>query len=101
MIDDKDQPDSPFRLTENIDQRYRDAMTSVDQRRSALASDESQVLIAGVPWPTYKVVALAVGLIVLVVVAAVTTTAAHAVLSGAASATLVWLVLGLARQRRR
>lgn len=75
-------------------------MTSVEQWRSALASTESHVSIAGVPWPTYKLIALAVGMIVLVIVAAATTSAAPAVLAGAASATMVWMVLGLTRQRR-
>ncbi|MEH3141956.1 MAG: hypothetical protein PGN37_17620 [Mycobacterium kyogaense] len=49
------------------------------------------VSIAGVPWPTYKVVALLVGVIVFAAVAVLTTTAAAAVLSGAGAATVVWL----------
>lgn len=53
------------------------------------------VHIAGVPWPTYKVIALAVGLLVLLAVGFATMSAAPAVLSAAAAATLVWLGLGL------
>lgn len=52
-----------------------------------------EVLIAGVPWPAYKVVALLVGLIVLVAVGVVTMSAAPAVLTAAAAATAVWVGL--------
>lgn len=69
-------------------------MTSVEQWRSAIASSESQVSIAGVPWPTYKVIALVVGLFVLVGVGIATASAAPAVLSAAAATTIVWIVLG-------
>lgn len=58
-----------------------------------------EVLIAGVPWPVYKLAALVVGVLVLVGVAAVTTSAAPAVLTAAASATAVWLGLGVASRR--
>lgn len=58
------------------------------------------VQIAGVPWPRYKLVALALGLAVFVVVGLVTATAAPAVLLGAATATVVWLTFGLRRPRR-
>ncbi|HEX2285249.1 MAG TPA: hypothetical protein VHI10_10590 [Mycobacterium sp.] len=53
-----------------------------------------EVLIAGVPWPVYKLVALAVGFLVLVIVGMVTTSAAPAVLGGAAAGAAAWLVLG-------
>ena len=53
-----------------------------------------QVSIAGVPWPVYKLLALAVGFIVLVIVAVATTSAAPSVLAAAAAATVVWLGLG-------
>jgi hypothetical protein len=59
-----------------------------------------QVLIAGVPWPVYKLVALAVGFLVLVVVGVATTSAAPAVLAGAAAATVVWLALGAVQPPR-
>jgi len=58
------------------------------------------VPIAGVPWPAYKLVALAVGLVTLVGVAAVTASAAAAVLAAAGTATVVWLVLGARRPSR-
>ena len=52
-----------------------------------------QVNIAGVPWPVYKLLALAIGLIVLVIVAVATTAAAPSVLAAAAAGTVVWLGL--------
>jgi hypothetical protein len=53
-----------------------------------------EVRIAGVPWPVYKLLALAVGFIGLVIVAVATTSAAPAVLAAAAAGTVVWLGLG-------
>ncbi|BBX14800.1 MULTISPECIES: hypothetical protein [Mycobacteriaceae] len=54
-----------------------------------------QVPIAGVPWPAYKLIALAVGLATLLVVGAATASAAAAVLSAAGVCTALWLALGL------
>lgn len=51
----------------------------------------TEVHIAGVPWPAYKVIALAVGALVFVIVGVMTASAAPAVLSGAAAAVVVWL----------
>ncbi|HKV20690.1 MAG TPA: hypothetical protein VJR50_16765 [Mycobacterium sp.] len=59
-----------------------------------------EVLIAGVPWPMYKIAALLVGAIVAVAVAVVTVSAAPAVLTAAASATVVGLGLRFAASRR-
>ena len=59
-----------------------------------------QVLIAGVPWPVYKLVALLVGAVVLVAVGAITASAGPAVLAAAASATAVALGLRFAALRR-
>ena len=59
------------------------------------------VQIAGVPWPRYKLVALALGLVVFAVVGVVTMNVAPAVLLAAGAATTVWLVFGLRRPRRR
>jgi hypothetical protein len=56
-----------------------------------------EVSIAGVPWPVYKLLALAVGLVVLVIVGIATTSAAASVLAAAAAATVVWLGLGAFR----
>lgn len=53
------------------------------------------VPIAGVPWPAYKLVALAIGLITLLGVGALTASAAAAVLTAAGSCTAVWLAWGL------
>jgi hypothetical protein len=52
-----------------------------------------EVSIAGVPWPVYKLLALAIGLVVLVIVAVVTGSAAPSVLAAAAAGTVVWLAL--------
>lgn len=59
-----------------------------------------QVPIAGVPWPAYKLVALAIGLTTLVCVGAITSSAAAAVLSAAGAATAVWVILGALRAPR-
>ena len=55
----------------------------------------TEVRIAGVPWPMYKLVALAVGVIVLVIVGIATTTVGPAVVAAAAAATVVWLALSV------
>jgi hypothetical protein len=71
-----------FRLPENYLASYRQTMTVRDE-----------VSIAGVPWPVYKLLALAIGLIVLVIVAVATGSAAPSVLAAAAAGTVVWLAL--------
>jgi hypothetical protein len=55
----------------------------------------TEVNIAGVAWPAYKLIALAVGALVAVIVGLATMSAAPAVLSAAAAAVTVWLGLGL------
>ena len=60
----------------------------------------AQVPIAGVPWPLYKLVALALGLATLVVVFAITSSAAPAVLIAAAVTTVVWVGFGVRRPSR-
>ena len=60
----------------------------------------AEVLIAGVPWPVYKLVALALGLLALVVVFLVTASAAPAVLTAAAVTTVVWVGFGVRRPSR-
>ena len=59
-----------------------------------------EVLIAGVPWPVYKLVALLIGAVVLIVVGIMTAAAGPAVLTAAASGTAVWLSLRVAASRR-
>ena len=59
-----------------------------------------EVLIAGVPWPLYKLVALVVAAVALVAVGVVTASAAAAVLTAAATGTVVWLGLRAAASRR-
>ena len=78
-----------FRLSETLLTSYREKMTVRDE-----------VLIAGVPWPVYKLLALLVGAVVLIAVGVVTTAAAPAVLTAAASGTAVWLGLRVAASRR-
>ncbi|KAA1432249.1 hypothetical protein [Mycolicibacter arupensis] len=63
-------------------------MATVERSRQHIA-------IAGVPWPTYKVVALTLGMLTLLAVGALTSSAAAAVLTAAAVGTAAWLVLGL------
>jgi hypothetical protein len=69
-------------------------MTAAGNFRLAGSRTEREISVAGVPWPAYKLIALAVGAVVLLVVAAVTMTASTAVLSAAAAATVTWLALG-------
>ena len=69
-------------------------MTTAGNFRSVASRADHQVDIAGVPWPTYKLIALAVGALVLVIVGVATMSAAPAVLSAAAAAIVVWLTLG-------
>lgn len=69
-------------------------MTTAGSFRNVTARADHQVDIAGVPWPTYKLIALAVGALVLVVVGVATLSAAAAVLSAAAAVIVVWLGLG-------
>ena len=71
-------------------------MTTAGHVRFAAA--KSEVRIAGVPWPRYKVVALAVGALVLLIVGLTTASAAPSVLAAAGSATVVWLGLGRLHQ---
>ncbi len=78
-----------FRLSETLLTSYRETVTVRDE-----------VLIAGVPWPMYKLAALLVGAVVLVAVALITASAAPAVLTAAASATAVGLGLRVAASRR-
>ncbi|WP_163723789.1 hypothetical protein [Mycolicibacterium psychrotolerans] len=66
-------------------------MTTAEEFGDAVSRPAGTVSIAGVPWPTYKVVALLIGLLVFAVVATATASAAPAVLSGAGVAAVVWL----------
>ncbi|MGH3541046.1 MAG: hypothetical protein ACRDTO_01510 [Mycobacterium sp.] len=75
-------------------------MTTAGDFRAALDWAAAEVMVAGVPWPLYKLVALAVGFMVLITVAA-TASAAVAVLAAAGTATAVWVGLGALRTSRR
>ena len=72
-----------FRLPETLLPSYRQPVTVRDE-----------VSIAGVAWPVYKLLALAIGVLVLVIVAVATSSAAPSVLAAAAAGTVVWLALG-------
>jgi hypothetical protein len=54
-----------------------------------------QVSIAGVPWPVYKLVALAVAAVVLALVGLMTMSLGPAVVAASAIGTVTWLALGL------
>jgi hypothetical protein len=69
-------------LPETLLASYRQLMTVRDE-----------VSIAGVAWPVYKLLALAIGFLVLVIVAVATSSAAPSVLAATAAGTVVWLVL--------
>lgn len=73
-------------------------MTTAGQIRALSGARTSDVDIAGVAWPVYKVLALVVGFLVAAVVGVVTSAAAPAVLSGAAVGTLLWVALGVTRR---
>lgn len=57
-------------------------------------TSQTEVHIAGVPWPRYKVVSLAVFGSVFLMVGGLTLSATAAVLSAAAAATVVWIAFG-------
>jgi hypothetical protein len=71
-------------LPELLDASYRDKMTT-----------PTEVRIAGVPWPVYKLAALGVGLLVLLVVGVATMNPGPAVVAAAAAGAVTWLGLGL------
>lgn len=59
----------------------------------------TEINVAGVPWPAYKLVALIVGALVLVAVGLVTASLGPAVLTAAGIATLVWVGGGMTARR--
>ncbi|KUH87577.1 MULTISPECIES: hypothetical protein [unclassified Mycobacterium] len=67
-------------------------MTTAGDFRSTAARAACEVNVAGVPWPAYKLIALALGAVVALVVGVATATAATAVLAGAAVGTVTWMV---------
>jgi hypothetical protein len=76
-------------------------MTTAENVRATVARADAEIRIAGVPWPAYKLAALAVGVLVLLVVGVATLSPAPAVLAGAAAATVVWLAAGVVHTSRR
>jgi hypothetical protein len=87
-------PHPAFRLPENLLTSYPHFVTTAAPFRTAATRVACDVPVAGVPWPVYKLLALAVALLVLGVVAAATASAAPSVLAAAAAGTVVWLTLG-------
>jgi Flp pilus assembly protein TadB len=75
-------------------------MTTAEQFRASVNRATCEVSVAGVPWPAYKLYAVAVGVLVLVVGLATVSTAT-AVLSAAAAATIVWLAFSAYCSSRR
>jgi hypothetical protein len=74
---------------------------TTQQIRDTVSRAACEVPVAGVPWPLYKLYALAVGLVVLLVVGVATMSAAPAVLSAAAATTVVWMAFaGYCSSRR-
>lgn len=69
-------------------------MTTAGNFRTAATRVTCDVPVAGVPWPAYKLVALALGAVVALAVGLATATAATAVLAGAAVATVIWVAFG-------
>lgn len=76
-------------------------MTTAEQFRASVGRAACDIPVAGVPWPAYKLYALAVGLVVLLVVGLVTMSAGPAVLSAAGSAAVVWAAFAAACASRR
>jgi hypothetical protein len=75
-------------------------MTTAEQFRASVNRATCEVSVAGVPWPAYKLYALAVAVLVFVVGLATMNTAT-AVLSAAGAATVVWLAFAAYCSSRR
>lgn len=75
-------------------------MTTAEHFRSAVARPMSEISVAGVPWPAYKVLALMVGLVVFGIIAVATVSVGPAVLASAAAASAVWLGMGVFHRGR-
>jgi hypothetical protein len=76
-------------------------MTAAGNFRVTASRADREISVAGVPWPAYKLIALAVGAVVLLIVAAITMSAGPAVLSAAAASTVTWLALGTVSSSHR
>jgi uncharacterized membrane protein len=70
-------------------------MTTAGNFRAAVVRTAAEVSVAGVPWPVYKLVALAIGALVFIVVGVATMSLGPAVLSAAAAGTVTGLALRL------
>jgi hypothetical protein len=74
-------------------------MTTPQAVRWIVKPTTSDVLIAGVPWPRYKLIAVIAGLGAMLLVGVLTTRAAPSVLAGAGVGVVVGLALKVAYQR--
>jgi hypothetical protein len=70
-------------------------MTTAENLPDAMTRPAATVSIAGVLWPTYKVVALLIGVVIFAVVGMVTMSVAPAILIASGAATIAWIGLGL------
>ena len=68
-------------------------MAAAERLRSFATPNNAEVLVAGVPWPRYKLFALIAGFAALALLGVVTTSAAASVLGAAAAGIVVGLVL--------
>ncbi|MGB3481251.1 MAG: hypothetical protein WBB07_03415 [Mycobacterium sp.] len=75
-------------------------MTTAEQFRSAVTHPRSEISIAGVPWPAYKVLALLIGFTIFGLTLLATATVSSAVLGGAAAGSAVWVVFSLLHRLR-
>lgn len=70
-------------------------MTTANRVTLATTTRSGSVLIAGVPWPLYKVIALVVGFAVLLVIGVATMSGEVAILAAAGATSVVWLGLSM------
>ncbi len=75
-------------MPELLDESYRVGVTT-----------HTEIAIAGIPWPMYKLLALIVGVVTLLLVGVVTASMGTAVLTAAGAATLVWLTGSITARR--
>ena len=75
-------------MPELSDESYRVGVTT-----------HTEIAIAGIPWPMYKLLALIVGGVTLLRVGGVTASMGTAVLAAAGAATLVWLTGSITARR--
>lgn len=93
-----------FRVAETFCQVYHGGMTTAEQFRSGPEAGTArhahrEFVIAGVPWPAYKVVAILLALLVFALVILATADPSAAVLTATAAATTAWIAGGSRHHR--